>query len=216
MSDKPIIFSGPMVRALLGGRKTQTRRVLNLNQMHPVMKTEPHTITVHGSNLICRWHSGLRYDVKSPYAPGDRLYVREAWRAAPPYDGLAPSEMVGDESIKYEADGHWESWGWGDTGCTEGGRYRHARFMPRWASRLTLTVTDVRVQRLQEISVDDAIAEGRPQGGEFLSARRWFHQLWNSLHGPEAWDANPWVVCLSFQTHRKNIDEMEVEDVSTD
>jgi hypothetical protein len=88
--------------------------------------------------------------------------------------------------------------------------------MPRWASRLTLTVTNVRVQRLQDISVDDAIAEGRPQGGEFLSARRWFHQLWNSLHGPEAWDANPWVVCLSFQTHRKNIDEMEVEDVSTD
>jgi len=92
--------------------------------------------------------------------------------------------------------------------------WRPSIYMPRWASRLTLLVTDVRVQRLQDISEADAIAEGiiptansqtidcateRPSDG--------FRALWNSIHGPEAWDANPWVAAISFDVVRANIDE---------
>ena len=93
--------------------------------------------------------------------------------------------------------------------------------MPRWASRLTLIVTDVRVQRLQEISEDDARAEGvTPHGGGWTgygrdadlwlsNAKDGFRSLWNSIHGPGAWDANPWVAAISFETRRYNIDTME-------
>jgi len=106
--------------------------------------------------------------------------------------------------------------------------------MPRWASRLTLTVTDVRVQRLQEISEADAWAEGCRQGemddhekpfpadepdpsgiGErgWDNARDWFGDIWNSLHGPDAWEANPWVAAISFDVHCLNIDDLSDQPV---
>ena len=97
-----------------------------------------------------------------------------------------------------------------------GTRWRPSIHMPRWASRLTLTVTDVRVQRLQEISEEDARAEGAypceggwSYGGSPLAgttARGAFYCLWNSLHGPDAWSANPWVCALTFTVDRRNID----------
>jgi len=102
--------------------------------------------------------------------------------------------------------------------------------MPRWASRLTLTVRDVRVQRLQDISEADAQAEGclmDPEPDEYGglmpaeiahdngigdvgwdSARDWFANLWNTINGPDAWEANPWVAAISFDVHRGNIDEV--------
>lgn len=82
--------------------------------------------------------------------------------------------------------------------------------MPRWASRLTLIVTDVRVQRLQDISRGDAMGEGCPfqNMADGDDPREWFRALWNSLHGPDAWDANPWVCALTFTVHRCNIDQM--------
>jgi hypothetical protein len=94
--------------------------------------------------------------------------------------------------------------------------------MPRWASRLTLTVTDVRVQRLQEIAEADAVAEGvnpclegnqcpdGPHGGccAMYDPKDAYAALWNSLHGPDAWDANPWVYALTFTVHHRNIDAM--------
>lgn len=203
MTDHCINFLPYQVRAALDGRLSQTRRVLKYDKCGaPIM----------------------------PVVEGDRLWVKEAWRASPAYDDLKPSDMGGDESIFYEADETWESWGWGNIGCISGGRYRHARFMPRWASRLTLTVTDVRVQRVQEISEDDAIAEGielcspapfglsgwRDYGNEDAPRQRYygdprdsFFSLWNSIHGPDAWDQNPWVAAISFDVHKCNIDQME-------
>jgi hypothetical protein len=95
--------------------------------------------------------------------------------------------------------------------------------MTRWASRLTLTVTDVRVQRLHDISEADAEAEGAPMaimpgrddqpfahmgGGKWATADYWFRALWTRLHGPDAWGANPWVCALTFTVHRCNIDQM--------
>ena len=176
MTDRPIIFSAPMVQALLDGRKTQTRRILKCDNCGaPIM----------------------------PWVEGDRLWVREAWRTSPVYDDLKPSDMNGDESIRYEADARWQSWGWGSIGCIEGGRLRSPIHMPRWASRLTLIVTDVRVQRLHEISEADAVAEGINVDGDGRAwgvfARDLFEDLWNSLHGPDAWDQNPWVAAVSFK-----------------
>lgn len=217
MADKPIIFSAPMVKALIEGRKHQTRRVL---------KPQPHGTLVSASRD--KWMSeepseatgGMRQvDPWRPlrYAPGDRLYVREAWRTVAAYDDLAPSQMGGDEPLRYEADNAVEMWGWAR--ITTFSRYRHARHMPRWASRLTPTVTDVRVQRLQEISEEDARAEGIKEVSparfdyhdhaeiRFTNARAAFADLWNSLHGPDAWAANPWVVALTFTVERRNIDE---------
>lgn len=182
MTDKPIIFSADMIRAMLEGRKTQTRRMLRYDKCGaPIM----------------------------PIVEGDQLWVKEAWRTSPAYDDLKPSDMGGDESIFYEADETWESWGWGNIGCVSGGRYRHARFMPRWASRLTLVVTDVSVHRVQEISEDDAFDEGVKRTTIPLSTSRVvFRDLWNSIHGPGAWDRNDWVAAVSFEVIRANIDEV--------
>lgn len=204
MGDRPIIFSAPMVRALLDGRKTQTRRVLKpqpkmLRGAGPFYRPHPTTAphewhALHGGHIAAI--------VKVPYAVGDRLWVREAW-----FD----PQMDGARRL-YVADNPQ------DVGPVH--RKRPSIHMPRWASRLTLTVTDVRVQRLQEISEEDARAEGlewaAPTWGVKGLAESWngdprlaFAALWNSLHGPGAWDANPWVCALTFTVDRRNIDAKE-------
>jgi hypothetical protein len=211
MADKPILFSGPMVRAILDGRKTQTRRVL---------KPQLGDIASAFQFLPGKWrfldHSGARVHqvFSAPFANGDRLWVREAWHTSPSYDDLKPTELGGDESILYAADGVWESWGWGDTGCINGGRKRPSIFMPRWASRLTLIVEDVRVQRLQVISRGDAMDEGCPfpNMADGPDPRDWFHELWDGLNAARGfgWDVNPWVAAVTFRTIRANIDSEEV------
>ena len=188
MADKPIIFSAPMVRALLEGRKTQTRRVLK------EQNSIADAVMIGGFYQWKSWKTGcVLGDVSVPYAPGSRLYVREACH-------------IDGRKVSYRADA--------DPASEPPGPWRPSIHMPRWASRLTLLVTDVRVQRLQEISGEDCIAEGADcdtcacnQRGCF-EIRRNFHDLWNSLHGPEAWDANPWVCAVSFTAHRCNIDQM--------
>ena len=172
MTDRPILFSSPMIRALLDGRKTQTRRVLKLNGARPAFcggrgDLDDPTCwgwedTNHGDWITLEKDPGQRMGWRdwggAPRA-GDRLWVREAWQTVDAYEDVKPSEMGGDEPILYVADDYVERWGW--PGC--GGRWGRKRagiHMPRWSSRLTLTVTDVRVQRLQEITVEDALAEG--------------------------------------------------------
>jgi hypothetical protein len=191
MTDRPIIFSAPMVRALLDGRKTQTRRVL---------KPQPFQ-TPDGWGCVDHNGSPQKWLPCLPglhrYAPGDRLWVREVWH--PPF---AADDDSGGLAV-YRA----------TTQGPEPHRWRSPIHMPRWASRLTLHVTEVRVQRLQEISAEDVQAEGAcelafvpPTDADTAEARAIFRALWNSLHGPDAWDANPWVCAVSFTVERANID----------
>ncbi len=222
MTDRPIIFSAPMVRALLDGRKTQTRRVLgNSGPGRGRSNIFSAQIGWSDSYVLDPGNANWR-ERDTPYAPGDRLWVRECWRTASAYDDLSPSQMGGEEPIRYEADQTWQTWGWGRPHST--GRHRAARHMPRWASRLTLLVTDVRVQRVQEISEPDAKAEGADDGFRQIVAPGncpeprcdgvhygplWhFRDIWNSIHGPDAWDANPWVAAVTFDVKHGNIDKI--------
>lgn len=215
MKDRPIIFSAPMIRALLAGRKTQTRRVL---------KPQPpanRILRAHGHWLwtSCDGDSG---DARVLYAPGDRLWVREAWAPLTVLTHNDPGAQALWDRGFYRADG--------STVDGEISRWRSPVHMPRWASRLTLIVTDVRVQRLQDISEADAVAEGierlksgrgfydptaskaAVRFGEWTStARQGFSRLWNSLHGLGAWDRNDWVAALTFTVHQCNIDQVGQE-----
>jgi hypothetical protein len=197
MTDRPIIFSAPMVKALIEGRKTQTRRILKPQPVPCLSWSAPPPGTYPSANGWSRF----------PCAPGDRLWVREAHALAPASayrmsEGVAqvvnPSDP--DRACIYRE---------GFDRSTGGLRWRPSIHMPRWASRLTLTVTEVRVQRLQEISAEDCTAEGVPFEADALAPYEWsvsrFADLWNSLHGTDAWDANPWVVAPTFTVRKGNI-----------
>ncbi len=226
MNDRPIIFSGPMVRALLEGRKTQTRRLLKIQPPHRANKLREGDNAAwfcdgeHVKGQPCEDHA---YSVPIYFMPGDRLYVREAHALVPssayrmsPGVPYAVNDEDGSQACVYREG--WER-------SKPGTGWRPSIHMPRWASRLTLTVTEVRVQRLQKISEEDAVAEGVQKGepssdlagllgctwgidGDFRCSTpvAAYCRLWNSLHGPDAWDANPWVVAVSFTVERRNID----------
>lgn len=206
MTDRPIIFSAPMVRALLDGRKSQTRRILKPRPL-PVGGPFYRPFPVASPR---EWHSvskdGYTVNIqKVPYAVGDRLWVREAHAFMPKTAYALPKAInpADPDMAAYYREGFDRS-----------GKiiWRPSIHMPRWASRITLDVTEVRVQRLQEISEDDAKAEGAEQEAAYTgrhdeagnpeecgSYRLGFSMLWNSLHGPGAWEANPWVAAISFK-----------------
>lgn len=198
MADLPITMSAPMVRAILreieapGTGKTQTRRILKPQPTGPVQYRQ--TLT----SGVC---VGLEHEPR--IQPGDRLYVREHWRAWAAFDGSPPREIPFDADIQYLADNPLSPWD---------SRFRQAMHMPCWASRLTLIVTEVRVERLREISEADAVAEGATLGmiyeRETPSHRAGFADLWNSLRGPGAWDQNPWVMAITFRPVAGNIDSI--------
>jgi hypothetical protein len=146
------------------------------------------------------WGDGLDFSARCPYGvPGDRLYVKEAWRTTAEYNDRKPRDLPDDAPIEYlEATDYEVKW------LT--GRYRHARFMMRWMSRIALEVTDVRVERLQEISEADAKAEGvQPYRLPVHPAREslrhvgGYEQIWDSINGPGSWAANPWVWVVCFR-----------------
>lgn len=175
MSEKPIIFSGPMVRAILAGTKTQTRRV------------DPKA--VFDADL-------------ARYQPGDRLWVRETWKRDAwcgriiAVDGTIKD--LGLVSIHYAADASEQCRRYTATPPEPSDHWRPSIFMPRWASRITLEVTDVRAQRLQEISAEDAKAEGM----ESCTPYDQFRALWDSINGKRtgcAWGDNPWVWAYTFR-----------------
>lgn len=238
MADKGIIFSAPMVRALLAGTKTQTRRLLKLPPA-PAHLGLWEASTVGGPGILdrhgnetpeypCVWHTRTGATIVPPYTVGDRLWVRETWAVASVYDGKKPREINPEGiplycGIRYAA-----------TDERLGIKDRSCRFMPRWASRLWLEVTDVRVQRLQDISEADILAEGAPlcdqhrdhtQDGSnphmcvtnegepwaTQSPRAWYHRLWDTIRTAkgERWDDNPWIVAVTFKVHRENIDKPE-------
>lgn len=163
MASHPILMSSPMVLAILreikkpGTGKTETRRVAR-----PAPGVTIADVMDHGDGEAVE--IGTRYTLsreqiaEPKHKPGDRLYVREAWQSSHPYDDFAPSEMSGEEPIYYRADGKWQTWGWSHP--MRMGRKRIGMHMPRWASRITLVVDEVRVERLHEITEAGAIAEG--------------------------------------------------------
>lgn len=205
MVDRPIIFSGPMIRALLDGRKTQTRRVLKPQPpewvdklsrpyRYPRTEVDRYGEEYPGKEIFGACTPDGDWGAEIRFEPGDRLWVREAF---------ARDSMIAT-GVRYAA----------TDAIHELRVKRPSIHMPRWASRLTLIVTDVRVQRLQEISEDDARAEGAVQnptsgidvGGPYRSA---FCTLWCNVHRSEdAWIENPWVAAISFDVHHSNIDAL--------
>lgn len=203
MADRPIIFSGPMVRALIENRKTQTRRFAKVSQIE--------TTTI----------------VETPYRPGDRLWVREPWACIARTEFNAGDYIGPGSLIAFAADAWSHSgrdgrgWKRGRARYQDGTPYfkprvwRRSVHMPRWASRLTLIVEEAKVQRLQDISSADAIREGFPPHANSATIdcdtpdpRDDFKSMWNDLHGPEAWDANPWVAALTFRVEHRNIGDL--------
>ena len=224
MKERPILFQGPMVRAILPpGVKTQTRRA---------MRPQPPQHTVAVGN----WQDPPGYDPawwaftregpvehdhpfggasihgepwRCPYGkPGDQLWVREGYSGPYSLTGKPPRDWPTDAPVWRWADGHPE---YGDWTKPKPGMH-----MPRWASRVQLEVLDVRVERLQEISEEDAIAEGveRVATGKyrdylnmdfplfFDTAKESYRSLWGSINdtdGPTSWDANPWVWAVEFR-----------------
>lgn len=218
MADRPILFSGPMVRALLDGRKSQTRRILSSDKPNSLFNGKwADSYVLDPGNA--EWRDN---DVR--YAVGDRLWVRETLK------------RDDDEAWRFAADGKPITMSYDDPRVPHMIAWAHHKeagtcvsiHMPRWASRLTLIVTDVRVQRFQEISEEDAIAEGAHPCGvlpEFGGMPMWgidgeqlgntpvaaFSFYWDRLNGRRGfgWDANPWVVALTFDVIQQNIDQIE-------
>lgn len=196
MTDRPIIFSGPMVLALLDGSKTQTRRLAR--------RTTPRRI------------GGGHYPAPTIWQkvqPGDRLWVREAFRLRDDQDAKPPSQDWWKSGAWYFADDPALE----PSGCGGGaGKLRPSIHMPRWASRLTLAVSEVRRQRVQDISRNDCGYEGFRLGltGRGMPSPYDFERFWCSLHSkPGAlWEDNPEVVALTFTVHKCNIDKMARDD----
>ena len=192
MREIPILFSGPMVRAILDGRKTQTRRLQGLRRINAYPNNWVQAVQLNDGTWSFwgplrvdeRWVRTMAYPQgggwKCPYEVGDRLWVRETW--AKPYVNIPPV---------YRAD-------YKGAGIL---KWRPSIHMPKWACRLWLTVTGVRVERLQEITDEDTIAEGmdkklRPGYG----FRYAFGSAWDAMYAkPEyQWQSNPWVWCITF------------------
>ena len=197
MKERPILFSAPMVRALLAGTKTQTRRIFKPERMTWDANGRYKTHAMRGGELSItgsgpfKPSSWLHY---CPYGqPGDRLWVRESFARVP--------TACGSEDIVFAADYQDGS------DRAAGVRYTPSIHMPRAASRITLEVTGVRVERLQDISSDDARAEGCPdkpvdgaeQASIDLLAKLWYHDLWEQINGLDSWAANPWVWVVEFK-----------------
>jgi hypothetical protein len=194
MKERPILFSAPMVRAILSGSKTQTRRAIK-PQPESEHSGEPYWFVggcrawrIRGCTEPNR--SGSYNEIACPYGqPGDRLWVREAWMDLRGVEGAIGKAM-------YRA-----TFG----NAPEGGKWRPSIHMPRWASRITLEVTGVRVERLQDISDSDAWDEGidfeayTAAGGCKDAPRVAFGNLWESINSPGSWIANPWVWVVEFK-----------------
>lgn len=199
MKERPILFSGAMVRAILDGRKTQTRRILK----HKIPKNAEKEI---GEDYVL-----ARWQIRPPYWVGMKLWVREAFRYCEATDGY------NDFYVQYRVDE--KAIGWRDNAGRMNypidTRWRPSIHMPRWASRITLEVTDVRVERLHDICEEDARAEGITDGGCLVcgehepcgctnptpDARDSFINLWDSINAQRgySWSSDPCVWVVAFK-----------------
>ncbi|MDO9227133.1 MAG: hypothetical protein Q8M09_12390 [Pseudomonadota bacterium] len=198
MTERPILFSAPMVRAIFSGMKSQTRRVMKPRPEDGAIVTVGEIGTSRGAAYVRGPRSGGLTDrIPCPYgSPGDQLWVRETW-------GVYYDEYVSDclhEPTWYRADYTPEQ----ESTMAMPERWRPSIHMPRARSRITLEIVGVRVERLQDISEADAIAEGvTPSivGGylDHLQYRAGYQTLWESINGAGSWDANPWVWVIEFR-----------------
>lgn len=199
VTEHPALFSGPMVRAILDDKKMKTRRVVRLPPSYEHGEVGFWERCGDGWAALC--DPGPSILVSCPYGgPGDRLWVRETWRGA---DGWRPEN---GHLIEYRADGRKEWREAPDEAMSYafvGEKWRPSIFMPRWVSRLTLEVTDVRIERLQDITEEEARAEGVDvQGEDGGSCRIGFARLWGESNGKRpgaAWALNPWVWVVLFR-----------------
>jgi hypothetical protein len=192
VKERPILFSAPMVRAILEGRKTVTRRAVKGSGLNFLADFTPEYVALPENNFC-------------PYGkPGDRLWVRETCFINDYRQAGVPFEERANVDLVYRADPlpDWE----GEESLIT---WRPSIHMPRWASRILLEITAVRVERLQEISRADIRAEGLqcpPElGSDDVSPnyRDWYpaawRQLWESINGADSWNANPWVWVVEFK-----------------
>lgn len=253
MTERPILFSAPMVRALLAGRKTQTRRVVKLPKKGEYVRPDMGGWTActiggdgsrerqgrEGPAQACVWNQTTGTTVACPYGvPGDRLWVKETWadvnlmggpgiayRANGDVYDLMKEEDFLDERGAFNYDHPLLSFGqkglrfcvWSSDliGGVEGS-WRSPLHMPRWASRLTLRISEIRAERLQDISDIDAVEEGVEQvGGQWgvagiptkpkATPEGAYRELWEHINGPGSWAANPWVWVVSFQVEPRHV-----------
>lgn len=206
--ERPILFSGEMVRAILEGRKTQTRRIVKPQPEPPkAIYEEKHCfakaiqdfwgfewVANVGSEFIVRNRSTATH--KCPYGhPGDRLWVRETWAYVPVTayrcsEGVQQSVNPSDLDMAAVYASGWDH--------SRPGRWRPSIHMPRWASRITLEIEAVRVERLKDISNEECFAEGLPADSE-KGNRTWYGDLWESINGKGSWDLNPRVWVIQFK-----------------
>lgn len=216
--ERPILFNDQMVRAILEGRKTATRRIAK-----PVKHPDLGNIYAPGALVLEREPQHV-IDRACPYGqPGDRLWVREAWqRPLISDEEQAANQSWWKDMTKFQNPGHCAYRASGDDNeYVDPDGYFHCKWkpsihMPRWASRILLEITDIRVERLQDISEEQALAEGidrrrladmqdiydivgYPNMTERPTAVSAFMALWASINGIESWDANPWVWVVEFK-----------------
>ncbi len=228
---RPLLMAAPMVRSTIEGRKTQTRRTVKLPPWSTGNDGDVE-IDERGIPQIIARTSGCFADIPLRYKAGDLLWVKETWAVGKCADGLKPRELSRRCWI-YENGGLWYEGQEPTHPISPRGAPRSSMFMPRWASRLTLEITDVRVERLQDISKSDAEAEGieyaiRPFGDWKLIPGIWdfeglvndgeqrgdpppaikYAYLWNSINAKAGtrWADNPWVWVLTFAVHHANVD----------
>lgn len=195
--ERPILFSGPMVRALLAGAKTQTRRIVkpqpDVKHWQGLQRMSPKDGKARFRIVAPDFPDDERDDILCPYGqPGDRLWVRETWQCIA---GTKQAASIVRQPVPPVR-------GWIEYAATPSEepppRWRPSIHMPRWASRILLELTGVRVERLRDITPDDCRAEGGPYDSP-LDQLAWYRDLWESINGHGSWLANPWVWCLSFR-----------------
>ncbi|MFJ3316158.1 hypothetical protein ACIPLR_12420 [Herbaspirillum huttiense] len=221
MKERPILFSAPMVRAILAGAKTQTRRdatrVGGFGQITEFGRSDTTGYDWHFRDSAMRWHdlSHAQLMKACPYGQvGDRLWVRETWQYADWTEEGEPHIGYAADDKRILIEDYPETWvkrleevwcelsdpkNYDIDNCAADRRWRPNIHMPRWACRILLEVTGVRVERLQDISHEDAELEGVKCNMSAKGFRDHFCDLWEHLYGAGSWGANPWVWVIEFR-----------------
>jgi hypothetical protein len=228
MKEHPILFNGAMIRAILSGQKTQTRRPVTAStaivngeaRVRPdvfaryglgAARVDPGPSPAGNSGPYLRARSahpgddGAMVRLYAPWSVGDVLWVREKWRAEELPTGEDGVRFAADRAFVRIADTPEAADLWCEARA-DGTRWRPSIHMPRWAARLFLRVTAIRCERIQDITEGDAAAEGTREpsvvqmiGGGDVTERRVFARLWSATYGASSWERNEWVWALTFE-----------------